>query len=61
VQFHATKSDPECQAANGATVNASKARGGADADAFAKGGNRPFSLCSRSRDALQIRPLRNSN
>jgi hypothetical protein len=29
----------EGEAANGATVDAGQARGGADADAFAKGGN----------------------
>ena len=39
VQFHAAKADAEGQAANGATVDAGQARGGADADAFTKGGN----------------------
>ena len=33
------QADAEGQAANGATVDAGQARGGADADAFAKGGN----------------------
>ena len=37
VQFHAAKANAKGEAANGTTVDASQARGGADADAFAKG------------------------
>ena len=39
VQFHAPHADAQRQAAHGATVDAGQARGGTDADAFAKGGN----------------------
>src|SRR5947209_19594457 len=39
MQFHAAHTDAKRQVANGATVHAGKARGGADADAFAKRGN----------------------
>ena len=39
VQFHAAHADAKGEAAHGATVDAGQARGGTDADAFAKGGN----------------------
>ena len=39
MQFHAPHADADGEAANGATVDAGQARSGADADAFAKGGN----------------------
>ena len=39
VKLHAAHADAIGEAANGAAVNAGQARGGTDADAFAKGGN----------------------
>ncbi|WP_244621233.1 hypothetical protein FJN17_34515 [Bradyrhizobium symbiodeficiens] len=46
VQFHAAHADAEGQAGDGATVDAGKTGSGADADAFAKGGN-DFNLLFR--------------
>ena len=39
MQFHAAQADTEGEAAHSATIDASQAGGGTDADAFAKGGN----------------------
>ena len=39
MQLHAAEANAEGEAANGATVNASQARGGPDADAFTERGN----------------------
>ncbi|WP_316232716.1 hypothetical protein [Bradyrhizobium sp. SZCCHNPS2010] len=39
MQLHTAHADAEGQAGDRATVDAGQARGGTDADAFAKGGN----------------------